>query len=134
MKTTRTAVVTGSTGGIGAEISKYLAENGWNLVLLNRSAEKAEKQISTLKVTFAKQMFFSYTADMMDLTSLQVALAKIREEHPKISALYNAAGLLTDKRIESNQGIEAHFAVNTLAPYLITQWLRNPLNAGASSD
>jgi len=134
VKTTKTAVVTGSTGGIGAEISKYLAETGWNLVLLNRSEEKAGKQISTLKASFSKQMFFSYTADMMDLSSLQRALAQIRLAHPEISALYNIAGLLTDKRIESAQGIEAHFAVNTLAPYLITQWLRSPLSAGARSN
>lgn len=134
MKTEKTAVVTGSTGGIGLEISKLLAANGWNLVLLNRSREKTEKQISGLKQSFPEQAFYSYTADMMDLSDLGRAVEEIGAEHKELRALYNVAGILTDKRMTSAQGIEGHFAVNTLAPYFITQRLRSQLSAGASAS
>ncbi|MEO0509261.1 MAG: SDR family NAD(P)-dependent oxidoreductase [Verrucomicrobiota bacterium] len=134
MKTTKTALVTGSTGGIGLEVSDILAANGWNLILLNRSKEKAEQQINKLIETFPDQTFFSYTADMMDLSEFGKVVREIGGQHPEILALYNIAGILTDKRLKSTQELEGHFAVNTVAPYLITQGLRKQLSAGASSS
>ncbi|MEM6474352.1 MAG: SDR family NAD(P)-dependent oxidoreductase, partial [Planctomycetota bacterium] len=48
MRMKKTAVVTGSTGGIGTEIAKLLADGGWNLALVNRSATKSEEQAAEL--------------------------------------------------------------------------------------
>ncbi|MEM1157536.1 MAG: SDR family NAD(P)-dependent oxidoreductase [Verrucomicrobiota bacterium] len=129
-----TAVITGSTGGIGMEISKLLAAQGWNLVLLNRSLDKTEKQTAALSEWYPDQSFYSYQANMMDLSEVDHAINLIGNNHPELSALYNVAGLLTDSRMTSMQGVEAHFAVNTLAPYLMIQRLRSQLSAGSSSE
>ena len=42
------AVITGSTGGIGSAIARQLAEDGWSLVLVNRTQSKAEAQRASL--------------------------------------------------------------------------------------
>ncbi|MEM9282858.1 MAG: SDR family NAD(P)-dependent oxidoreductase [Verrucomicrobiota bacterium] len=134
MKTEKSALVTGSTGGIGVEVSKLLAANGWNLIILNRSEAKAEKQINDLKEVFPERSYHSYISDMMDLSDLGKVIEKIGTNHPKISALYNIAGILTDQRLESAQGIEGHFAVNTVSSYLMIQGLRKQLGSGSSSN
>ncbi|MEM9399889.1 MAG: SDR family NAD(P)-dependent oxidoreductase [Verrucomicrobiota bacterium] len=134
MKTNHTAMITGSTGGIGLEVSKLLAAKGWNLLFLNRSQEKSAKQIAELKEAYPVQTFQAYTANLMDLSDIVQALEQIESQHTELAALYHVAGLLTDKRLTSAQGAEGHFAINTLAPYLITQRLRKQLSAGSSAD
>lgn len=129
-----TAVITGSTGGIGQEVSKILAKEGWNLVLLNRSSPRSEAQCTALKAAFPDQVFTSYTADLMDLLEISEVAGEIANHHAEINALYNIAGILTDKRMRSAQGVEGHFAVNVLAPFLLFQKLRKQLRARVESD
>ncbi|MEM9079151.1 MAG: SDR family NAD(P)-dependent oxidoreductase [Verrucomicrobiota bacterium] len=130
-KSTNSAVITGSTGGIGSELCKILAAQGWNLVTLNRSLGKSAQQIAELKKSFPQQNFHSYSADLMELSSVASASKEINFQHPEVSALYNVAGILTDKRKMSAQGVESHFAINVLAPYLITKQLRSSLAAAS---
>ena len=127
----KTAVLTGSTGGIGLEISQILAKQGWNLALVNRSQEKTDFQLEELQKSHPSQKFTGFIANLMDTSDINRVATEIRSEYKEISALYNIAGLLTDKRVMSPQNIEGHFALNTLAPYVLTQLLRNSLRAGA---
>lgn len=129
-----TAVVTGSTGGIGQEVCRRLASQGWDLVLINRGREKADAQMKSLRESAPERTFQSYAVDLLNPEEIGQTTRAIAGEHPELSALYNVAGLLTDRARQSAAGIEGHFAVNTLAPYLFTQALRGPLSNGARSD
>ena len=129
--TSKTAVLTGSTGGIGLEIARILARQGWNLVLVNRSQEKTNFQLEELQKSYPSQGFAGFIANLMDTSDINRVAEEIGSRYTKISALYNIAGLLTDKRIMSPQNVEGHFALNTLAPYILTQRLRKQLSAGA---
>ncbi|MEL6899157.1 MAG: SDR family NAD(P)-dependent oxidoreductase [Planctomycetota bacterium] len=51
-----------------------------------------------------------------------------------MEALYNVAGFLSDERTNSPQNIEAHFALNTIAPYLFSKHLFDPLAAAGCPD
>lgn len=126
-----TAVLTGSTGGIGLEIARILARQGWNLVLVNRSQEKTNFQLEELRKSYPSQKFAGFIANLMDTSDIHRIAEEIGSRYTKISALYNIAGLLTDRRIMSPQNVEGHFALNTLAPYILTQLLRKQLSAGA---
>ena len=119
--TKKTAVLTGSTGGIGLEIARILAKQGWSLVLVNRSQEKTDFQLEELQKSHPSQEFTGFIANLMDTSDINRVAAEIRSKYTEISALYNIAGLLTDKRVMSPQNIEGHFALNTLAPYVLTQ-------------
>lgn len=130
----RTALLTGSTGGLGYKIVQLLAENGWNLILLNRDPKQAAKQLEGLTASFPNQSFDSFIADMLDLEELADAAESIASAHPNITALFNIAGLLTDQRIVSAQGIEGHFAVNAVAPYFLLASLGQQLRAKATQE
>lgn len=129
----RTAVVTGSTGGIGQEIAKRLASAGWNLVLVNRNRDKTDSQLESLRGDHPEQAFQGYLCDVLDAKEISHATDQISADYPSISALYNVAGLLTDRYLKSGDNVEGHFAVNTLAPYLFVRGLRGRLADGASS-
>jgi len=127
----KTAMLSGSTGGIGTEIAKLLAERGWNLSIMNRSTRKSEQQADDLRRDYPGVTVRCYTADLLDQSSIVKACEEISSDHPRISVIYNVAGLLTDKRITSQEGIEGHFAINTVAPYLIAKRLSDELSASA---
>ena len=136
MNDKKTAVLTGSTGGLGTAIANILAQRGWNLALVNsrRSQEKAGRQIEELRKQYPNQEFRGYRADLMDTADIVKAAEQIAAAHPKIAALYNNAGLLTYNRVMSRQNVEGHFAVNALAPYLFIQKLRKQLKAGSTAE
>lgn len=128
----KTAVVTGSTGGIGQEICNLLAADGWDLVLVNRNRIKADAQVASLIAMRPDGVFKSHVADLLNPDEVTAAAHAIAAEHTAVSALYNVAGLLTDRPTQSPQGVEGHFVVNTLAPFLMTEGLRASLAGGAT--
>lgn len=128
------ALLTGSTGGLGSQVAKLLAEDGWNLILLNRNKERSEKQVDSLSATFPDQTFEVYIVDLMDIEAIARVAKNIADAHPQIRTLYNIAGFLSDKRVISPQEIEGHFALNSLAPYLLIQALRSSLQSGTPQD
>lgn len=134
MSTTNTAVITGSTGGIGGEIAELLAKDGWNLTIVNRSADKAAAQEASLKAAFPGLSIVSQVADLADQNQIKTVAQDIRQTTPQIDALYNISGVLTSTETYSAQGFEIHYAVNVLANYLMTQALRPALKRPASDQ
>ncbi|MEM9759004.1 MAG: SDR family NAD(P)-dependent oxidoreductase [Pseudomonadota bacterium] len=120
-------VITGSTGGLGAELARQLAARGDALILLNRSASKARAQREELLGEYPELTLELVAADFMNFTEIRAAILKINEFPGRIDALYNVSGLLTAKKVLSVQGYESHFAVNTVAPYLLIQGLRSKM-------
>ena len=129
--TTKTAVLTGSTGGIGQEIARFLAKQGWDLALVNRSQEKTDLQLEELRRVYPSQEFAGFIANLMDTSDINRVAVEIGSRYTEIAALYNIAGLLTNKRVMSPQDVEGHFALNALAPYVLTQLLCKQLSAGS---
>ena len=132
----RIAVITGSTGGIGAAIADQLAASGWQLVLVNRNDTKARAQTADLQANHPGIAVETVTADLMDVEQIKTAVQTIVGMHPKLDLLFNNSGVLTSERVMSVQRHESNYAVNTLAPYVMTQGLRPALrnqHAGAKS-
>ena len=125
------AVITGSTGGIGSAIAVQLAAGGWDLVLVNRSAEKASRQKADLHTAHPEANVDLVQADLMDTDQIKRAAGEILVMHPRIDALYNNSGVLTSQRVMSAQGHESNYAVNTLAPYVMLESLRPALKRAA---
>lgn len=127
MSKPKIAVITGSTGGIGNAIADQLAGEGWGLVLINRNAEKARQQNAALTAAHPGASIELIQADLLDVAQIQSAATKVLARHPKVDALYNNSGVLTSKRIISEQGHESNYAVNTLASYVMIKALRPAL-------
>ncbi|MEL7167125.1 MAG: SDR family NAD(P)-dependent oxidoreductase [Pseudomonadota bacterium] len=133
MSDRKVVVITGSTGGIGGAIAEQLAAGGWDLVLVNRSAEKASQQKTDLNTAHPEAKVDLVQADLMDTDQIKRSAHEILAIHSSIDALYNNSGVLTSQRVMSAQGHESNYAVNTLAPYVMLECLRPALKRTAGA-
>ena len=113
----RTIVVTGATGGIGLEAAAQIAaaEPDARLVLVGRdpgrlaaARDRVGSRAETLQAEFGSQ------------TSVRRLAEHLLEGYDRIDVLINNAGTVFAKRTLTEDGIEATFAVNHLAPFLLT--------------
>ena len=104
------AVITGSTGGIGSAIADQLAAGGWDLVLVNRSAEKASQQKTDLNTAHPEAKVDLVQADLMDTDQIKRAAREILAIHSSIDALYNNSGVFC---------IELHYPATFISLCLI---------------
>ena len=90
------AVVTGASGGIGAEIAKRLAQDGFSVALIyNRNAEKAQKTAD--EITLSGGSAKTYKCDVRDSSEITSAIEAIERDFGEISVLVNNAGISEQK-------------------------------------
>lgn len=128
----KTVVITGATSGIGTETARALADMGARVVMINRNPQKAEAVAEELRRTATGEIELVH-GDMSSLQSIRDAAAEVLDRFPKIDVLISNAGLFRARRHETTDGLEEVFAVNHLAPFLLTNLLLERLRASAPS-
>ena len=115
----KTVVVTGATSGIGQAAALELARQGADLVLLGRSAERAKATSALIEAEVGRPCTRSFLADFARLEDVRRVAAEL-QALPRIDVLLNNAGLVLTQRELTVDGYEKTFAVNHLAPFLLT--------------
>ncbi|MFS0793679.1 SDR family NAD(P)-dependent oxidoreductase [Microbacterium sp. 1P10AE] len=116
----RTIVITGASDGIGAAAARQLHEIGEEVVVVGRNPDKTRRVADALGVR-------SFTADFSDLAQVRELAESLRAEYPRIDVLANNAGGIFGDRKLTGDGFEVTFQVNHLAPFLLTNMLRETL-------
>ncbi len=88
-----------------------------------RNPEKLEKVEKTLSALPDGGRFESYVADLSRMADVEALATAVAEKHTKLNVLINNAGVYRVVELVSQDGLDARFAVNTIAPYLLTQRL-----------
>ena len=129
----RTIVVTGASAGIGAAAAVELTRRGHSVLAVGRSATKLGAVHRQMEAVAPDGLDVPdpETADFASLAAVRALADTLRRRCPRIDVLANNAGLITPRREESADGYEMTFAVNHLAPFLLTNLLLDRL--GASS-
>jgi len=125
----KTILITGSTDGIGLETAKMLVSLGHNVLLHGRSPAKLENVVSALSAISDGGQVESYVADLSPMADVEALSKAVAEKHVKLDVLINNAGVYRVAEIVSQDGLDTRFAVNTFAPYLLTQRLLPQLGA-----
>ncbi|EXI81662.1 MAG: D-beta-hydroxybutyrate dehydrogenase [Candidatus Accumulibacter appositus] len=126
----KTILVTGSTDGIGLATAEILLSQGHRILLHGRNPDKlaaAENALSALPRSGGVE---SYVADLSRLGAVEALAAAVTERHARLDVLINNAGVLRAPETLTPDGLDVRFAVNTIAPYLLTQRLL-PLLGGS---
>jgi retinol dehydrogenase 12 len=122
-------VVTGATSGIGRAVATALGRLGAQLVLVARDRDRGEATAAGLVAAGAPPPRLEI-ADLASMTQVR-ALADRLGALERIDVLVNNAGLLAGQRRVTADGFEEVFAVNHLAPFLLTSLLLGTLTAVA---
>ncbi|ATD68936.1 MULTISPECIES: SDR family NAD(P)-dependent oxidoreductase [Gordonia] len=122
----RTIVLTGASDGIGAVAARALAGPSTNLVLVGRSPRKLAPIAAETGAT-------PFTADYANLSEVRELATQIAGTVDSIDVLMNNAGGTFSPSMRTADGHEPNFQINHLAPFLLTNLLRDRLAAGGPS-
>jgi len=119
----KTFLVTGSTDGIGLETARMLVSLGHNVLLHGRNPAKLEEVERTLSALPDEGRVESYVSDLSRMANVEELAKAVAEKHTKLDVLINNAGVFKTPDPITQDGLDVRFAVNTIAPYLLTQRL-----------
>jgi NAD(P)-dependent dehydrogenase (short-subunit alcohol dehydrogenase family) len=129
----KTALITGSTSGLGAEVAMRLGAMGATVIVHGRSEERGAEVVDAINAAGPGQAVF-YRADLASLDEVKALADRVKDRHGRLDLLINNAGIggaSNDPRRESADGHELVFAVNYLSHFLLTRELLPLLEASA---
>ena len=124
------AVLTGATRGIGQAAAIELARRGADVVLVGRDPERVESVSDEATAAGGGGLVHGLVADLALMSDVRVLAEEIRRRYAHVDVLANNAGALFASRKETPEGFERTFALNHLAPFLLTNLLRDRLAGG----
>lgn len=120
----RVVVITGASAGIGKASAEMFARMGWHVIGTGRTPERcdaAESEIRTAASNGARVDFLR--GDLAEMAEVRRIAGDIAQLTDRIDVLVNNAGGVRDDYYETGEGLEAMFAANHLAPFLLTREL-----------
>ncbi len=118
-----TILITGSTDGIGLQAARMLISEGHHVLLHGRNAKKLNEVVKTLSDVPDGGRVGGYVSDLSQMSSVELFARAVTEQHTHLDVLINNAGIFRTPDPITQDGLDVRFAVNTLAPYLLTQRL-----------
>ncbi len=126
----KVCIVTGASAGIGTATALGLARQGADLALVGRDAARLDQVASDCRGAGAGTVR-TYPCDFAVLDQVRGLADSLQEDWTRIDVLINNAALVLQHREETVDGYEKVFAVNHLAPYLLTRLLLDRIVASA---
>ncbi len=131
-------LITGATDGLGKAVALAIAHLGARVLIHGRDETRLENTKQEIIAETNNPKIETYRANFAVLAEVRHMAYLVLAEHPEIHLLINNAasggGKPGDSQRElSADGYELRFAVNYLAPYLLTEILLPALRADAPS-
>jgi NAD(P)-dependent dehydrogenase (short-subunit alcohol dehydrogenase family) len=127
----RVCLITGANSGLGKATAAGLAGMGSPIVMVCRDRVRGEAARAEIKSLTGNPHIDLILADLSSQSEVRRLAEDIRARCPQLHVLVNNAGVALRRRSLTADGIETVFAVNYLAPFLLTNLLLDVLKAGA---
>jgi retinol dehydrogenase 14 len=127
----KTVLITGGTGGIGKAAAIGLASMGARVGITGRVRTRAEQAAAAISRESGNPAVEAFVADMSSQTEVRRLAGEVLSSYPRLDVLLNNVGGFWAHRHVTADGLEHTFALNHLAPFLMTSLLLERLIASA---
>lgn len=117
----KTILVTGATGGIGRAIALLAARQGARVIAVGRKADILAAMAA--EAGPARGEILATQCDLSLAGETRELVAHLRESGERIDGIVNNVGILNHAYAETDEGVDAMYAVNILNPYIMTEGL-----------
>jgi NAD(P)-dependent dehydrogenase (short-subunit alcohol dehydrogenase family) len=128
--TGKTVLITGGTGGIGLAVAVGMASLGARVGITGRDRDRANRAAAAIGGE-ADHPVDVFVADMSSQSEVRRLAAEVLSAYPRLDVLVNNVGGFWAHRHVTVDGLEHTFALNHLAPFLLTNLLLERLKASA---
>jgi NAD(P)-dependent dehydrogenase (short-subunit alcohol dehydrogenase family) len=126
----RTIVVTGASSGVGLAAAVQFAAQGDHVVVVGRNEQRLAEAAGKVRAAGDGREPGQFRADFEVLDDVRKLAAHLLETYPRIDVLANNAGGMVREYRRTVDGFEATIQSNHLAPFLLTNLLRERLAGG----
>jgi retinol dehydrogenase-12 len=123
-------VITGGSSGLGYEAARQLLQKGHAVYFIGRDQGRCEKAATSLKNNVPGAIVKFFIADLSSQKEIRRVQLEIKSATDHIDVLINNAGAIFHRFTFSDDGIEKTFALNHLAYFLLTHYLKDIIPAG----
>lgn len=116
----KVVLVTGSTDGIGRETARQLARLGATIILHGRNHQTGPEVRDQLKRETGSEFIDYFNADLSKRDKIHALADHIKSRYGVLDVLVHNAGVFMTERKLTQEGLEMTFAVNHLAPFILT--------------
>jgi retinol dehydrogenase-14 len=127
----KVVLITGGTGGIGKATAIGLATMGARVGITGRDLARAEQAAADIRAASRNPAVDAFAADMTSQAEVRRLAAAVLNAYPRLDVLINNVGGFWAHRHPTTDGLERTFALNHLAPFLLTNLLLDRLKASA---
>ncbi|MGD0329575.1 MAG: SDR family NAD(P)-dependent oxidoreductase [Nitrososphaeria archaeon] len=131
--TGRVCIITGGTSGIGKATALGLAKLNATLVIVGKDKKRGESALEDIRSKSGNKNVNLMLADFSSQQSIRQLAQDFKSNYKRLDVLVNNVGVFMLRRSLTVDGIEKTFAVNHLAPFLLTNLLLDLLKSSAPS-
>lgn len=124
-------MITGATSGIGKATALGLAKMGATVVIVGRDLTRGQAAVAEIQAASKNPQVSLLVADLSSQKAVHQLAAEFISRYDHLHVLVNNAGIALTRRAVTEDGLEKVFAVNYLAPFLLTNLLLEMLIANA---
>jgi retinol dehydrogenase 14 len=129
--TGKTVLITGGTGGIGKAAAIGLASMGARVGITGRDRDRAERAAKDIEAESGNPAVDVFVADLSSQAEVRRLADQVLAAYPQLDVLVNNVGGFWAHRHQTADGLEHTFALNHLAPFLLTNLLLDRLITSA---
>ena len=127
----KVVLITGGTGGIGKATAIGLAGLGARVGITGRDLERAKRAAAEIRTFSGNQAIDAFAADLSCQAEVRRLALTVLDAYPRLDVLVNNVGGFWAHQHTTADGLERTFALNHLAPFLLTNLLLDRLRASA---
>lgn len=129
----KVVLVTGATSGLGKVVALELAKKGATVVIVGRDPAKTQATVAEIGGQTGSSSAAGLVAELSSMADVRRLADDFRKRYLRLDLLINNAGAIFARRQLSADGYERTFALNHLAPFLLTNLLLDLFKVSAPS-